>query len=326
MQPHCLASFHNLVTGYACNVNGRKLTNEATHRFERLSTETFISMGSGSGNSSAFSEWSEIWRVRRLLRMFIVRDIRSRYKDSLFGIFWTLLRPLVQLLIFYLVIGKFLGAERGIPNFAVYIFTGLTVWSLFFEIVYSGTAAIVNNSGIIKKVFIQRELFPLTSVGVALFNFSIQVLILLTAIFVTNGSIASIDVGSLIPALLLALLFSTGTALILSAANVYLRDTQYILDVSLMVLMWTSPIMYSWEMARATLGDGMIMFLYTANPITLAVLGFQKAFWAGGAEPQLAFPENLNIWLWLATLISFIFLLIAQRFFARLQGNFAQVV
>lgn len=304
----------------------RESTDAATDRFIRLSQLPLTPVGSPHTRFASLASWLELWRSRRILGMFIRRDIRARYKDSLFGILWTLIRPLVQLLIFYLVIGKFLGAERGIPNFAIYIFTGLTVWSLFYEIIYAGTGSIINNSGVIKKVYLPRELFPLTTVGVALFNFAIQLGILTIAVSLSSNIFASLRLEIFLPAFLVILLFSTGSTLLLSGINVHFRDTQYLVEVALMVLMWASPIMYSWSMAQSVLGNGWALAIYTANPVTLAVLGFQQSFWAGGVDATVAIPENFQVLLWGAVVISAIYTIIAQGVFSRLQGNFAQVI
>ena len=111
---------------------------------------------------------------RELLGLLVRREIKARYKDSMLGLLWSLLRPLTMLLIYYIAIGKFLGAERSIPEFAIFIFTGLTAWGLFSEIISLSTNSIVSNAGLIKKVYVPREIFPLSTVGSAGFNFLTQ--------------------------------------------------------------------------------------------------------------------------------------------------------
>lgn len=301
----------------------REHTQAATDRFVLLAELPLIPVGPPK---SGFLALKDVWHSRSLLLMFVQRDIKAKYKDSFFGVLWTLIRPLVQLLVFYLVIGKFLGAERGIPLFAIYIFTGLTAWGLFSEIINSTTSSIVASSGIVKKIYLPRELFPLTAVGVSLFNFGIQLLILVVAaLFLRPG----LDLGNLtyaIPSFILILIFATACGLALAALNVQLRDTQYLVEVSLMVLMWASPIMYSWDMASSTLGQGPALSVYTANPITLGIMGFQKAFWEPTSSNSGNFPDNLMMYLWIAIACSIVLLFLCQRLFAKLQGNFAQAL
>lgn len=293
----------------------------AQERFAALEREPFRQVGGGR-TGSGIGQIAEIARHREMLGLLVRRDLKSRYKDSALGFLWTLARPLTQLLIYYVVIGHFLGAARGIPDFAIYVFTGLTAYMLFSEIVQTGTASIVTNSGLIKKVYLPREVFPLASVGSALFNFAIQLGILIVATIVLLRFPLHWDLLYAIPSLLVLVAFGTGLALMLSAWNVYLRDIGYLLEVVLLVLMWASPIVYSWSMVKTVLGPTIWLELYTNNPVTLAVLGFQKAFWLGSAEAE--YPDLLLVRLLVALAVGIVFVIVGQRVFARLQGNFAQ--
>ena len=125
-----------------------------------------------AGFGGTFGIVREIFAHRQLLDLLIRRDLKSRYKDSALGFVWTLIRPLTQLVIYYFVIGQILGAARSIPEFAIYVFSGLTVYGLFSEIVAAPPPRSSANAGLIKKVYLPREIFPLASVGSALFNFA----------------------------------------------------------------------------------------------------------------------------------------------------------
>lgn len=273
--------------------------------------------------ASTRASLAHIFSQREMLSLLVRRDIKARYKDSALGLVWALIRPLTQLLIYYVVIGKFLGAERGIPDFAIYVFTGLTAYGLFSEIVGGGTASIVGNSGLIKKIYLPREVFPLASVGSALFNFCIQLGILLVATILIGSIPLSADLLYFIPSILILVLYGTAFGLLLGAANVYLRDIQYLVEVGLLLLLWASPIVYSWEMVRGIVGNGFLLDIYTDNPITLAVLGFQRAFWISGHD-TVAYPDFLLLRMGIAIVVGIILLFAFQRVFAKLQGNFAQ--
>lgn len=274
----------------------------------------------------------ELFARRELLGLLVRRELVGRYKDSVLGFAWSLIRPLTQLLIYYLVMGQFLGAARSIPNFAVYIFTGLTLWGLFSEMTQSMTASIVANSGLVKKVYLPREIFPISTIGSALFNFLMQMIILVIA----AGVLGTLTFGPHLlygfVALLIVLVWGTSLGLVLAATNVYFRDVQYLVEVLLMLLMWFSPIVYSWQMVNNVL-VGMnldwAVSVYVANPITLAILGFQAAFWAPGSDltamyPDGYFPDGLMTQMLIALGIGIISIWFSQRIFARLQGNFAQ--
>jgi ABC-2 type transport system permease protein len=298
----------------------------AQDRFASLARQELVTVGSGPGGSRGMrTALREVLSNREMLALLVRRDLKSRYKDSALGFVWTLVRPLTQLFIYYIVIGKFLSAERGIPDFAIYVFTGLTAYGLFSEIVSSATSSIVGNAGLIKKIYLPREIFPLASVGSALFNFLNQLLILVVATIALGVFPATLDIVYFIPALLVLLVFGTAFGVLLSAVNVYLRDVQYLVEVLLLLALWASPIVYSWEMVKQFLGQGIALEMYTNNPITLSVLGFQRALWTSGHN-VVETPTDLLLRLGIAFVVGCVLLAISQRVFARLQGNFAQAL
>lgn len=271
----------------------------------------------------------DLWSRRDLLLRLTRREIRARYKDSVLGMLWSLIKPLINLLIYVLVLGKIMGAERSIPDFAIYVFTGLTAWQLFSDIISTSTASVVANSGIVKKIQLPREIFPLSAVGAALFNFAMQFAILLLAVIgmplAHKATAPSLGVNLLyLPfALLLLLVWATAFGLVLAAANVYLRDVQYLVEVVLIVGMWASPIVYSWSMVTTvTAGRLWLEELYLSNPVTLVVMGFQRTMWGAGASEVLA--THLLTRMGVALIVGLLALALAQRVFSVLQRNFAQ--
>lgn len=264
----------------------------------------------------------DIWSYRELLGLLVRRELKSRYKDSTLGFFWSLMKPLSQLLIYYVALGKFLGAERSIPDYAIFVFTGLTAWQLFSEILSSCTSSIVANGGLVKKIYLPREVFPLSMVGSALFNFGIQLVILLLATFVVRKPPWGADLLYIPLGLIVLLLWATAAGFFLAAVNVYLRDVQYLVEILLMVLFWTAPTVYSWEQVHQVLGDGMLQRLYDANPLTNVILAFQRAFWvAGDGRPG---PPHIALNLVVLSVAGLALLWVCQRIFTRLQNNFAQ--
>ena len=292
-------------------------------RFTRLAE---LPLDSNAGSSNGYRGWAslkEIFGRREMLDLMIRRDLKARYKDSSLGFMWSLVRPLTQLAIYYVVLGQFLGAARGIPDFAIYVFTGLTAYTLFSEIVLGGAGSIVNNSGLVKKIYLPREIFPLASVGSALFNFGIQLAILLLATLVFGVFPWHAEILYFFPGLALLLVYGAGLALVLSAANVFLRDIQYLSEVVVMLLMWASPIVYSWTMVKENVSP-LVLEIYTNNPITLAVMGFQKAFWVSG--PESSYPDDLLLRMGIALLVGLVGLVASHAVFNRMQGDFAQAL
>jgi len=276
----------------------------------------------GLGLASLWTTLRDIFARREMLDLLVKRDIKARYKDSALGFVWALIRPLILLGIYYVVLGQFLGAARGIPDFAIFIFTGLTVMSLFQEIAVGGTGSIIANGGVVKKVYMPREIFPLAATGSAIFNFLIQLGVLLVATLIAAKPPLHWQIVYAIPSLLLVLVYGLAFALFFAAINVYLRDVQYLVEVVTMLLMWLSPVLYAWQMASQIITSPTLLEIYTNNPLTLAVLGFQRAFWLAG--DGLAQPAHLVLRMAIALLIGLVLLVLSHRVFVRLQGNFAQ--
>ena len=291
-------------------------------RAERLSTEPLVELGRrGSFASDARRSVAEVWGRRELLGLLIRRELRARYKDSNLGFAWSLFKPLSQLLIYYIVIGHFLGAARGIPQFAVFVFSGLTIWTFFLEVVNGGTGSIVANSGLVKKVYLPREIFPLTAVGTASVNAGIQFLVLVAAIVATRSFPDPVHFLYVFPGVLLVAIFGFSLAILLAALNVYLRDIQHLIEVVTFLLFWASPIVYSFSFVQSAVPE-WVSEIYLANPVTLGVLAFHKGLWAAGASSLTV--SNLGLRLAVALIACCVFLVLAHRVFVRLEGNFAQ--
>lgn len=264
----------------------------------------------------------EVWRRRDLVGLLARRELKAKYKDSALGLLWGLARPLTQLVIYYVVIGQVLGAARSIPQFAIFVFAGLTAWGIFSETLSASTSSIVNNAGLIKKINLPRQIFPLSASIGTLFNVGIQFGILVLATIVLGQFPLSWNLLLLPLAFGVLWIFALAIGMILAAVNVYLRDLTHLVEVLLVIMFWASPIVYSFAFVAQALGDGWLVEVYLASPITLGVLGFEKAMWAAGADQT--WPDMLEIRLGVALVASLILLLVAQRVFTKLEGNFAQ--
>jgi len=269
----------------------------------------------------------EIFQRRELLQLLVRRDLQARYRDSFLGFLWTVIRPIILFLMYYVVLGKFLRAADGVPDFAVYLFAGLTLYGFFNEMVVSATGSILANSGLVKKIYLPREIFPLASIGGAGFMFLVQCVVLLAAAVLFHALPGDLtQMLWFFPSVALILVYGLALGLLLSAVNVYLRDVQYLLDVVVMLAMWASPIVYTWGMVKRAFDSfhlpSWVFEIYQNNPITLGVLGFHRAFWGGGTTAD--YPSELGLRILIAFLIGVVLVFIAHRVFTRLQGNFAQ--
>lgn len=296
-------------------------------RFDRLAATPFSTIDSrGLTSDRRGGKIREIFEHRELLSLLVRRDLQARYRDSFLGFVWTLIRPIVQFLMYYIVLGQFLRAAEGIPDFAIYLFAGLTLYSFFSDMVFGSTTSILSNSGLVKKIYLPREVFPLASIGAAGFMFLVQVGVLLLAVILFRALPAPVEMLWFFPSVVLILIYGAAFGLLLSALNVYLRDIQYLTDVVMMLAMWGSPIVYAWTMVSGVVTQlglpGWVMEVYINNPITLGVLGFHHAFWGAGTSAD--YPDNLLLRMLVMGIVGVVFLFISHRVFTRLQGNFAQ--
>ena len=275
----------------------------------------------------------EVWQSRAVLYALVRRELSSRYRGSLFGFAWAIFKPLMQLLLFTLVIGKFLGASRSIQNYPIFIFSGLMVWGFLSECISGGSTAITSNAGLVTKVTFPREILPFARVLIAGFNFVIQIPVLMVGFFVLDCWPTAADMAEVLMFSFSAFLLGLSAALILGALNVYARDTQHLVEIALMVLIYISPIMYSWtfvwDAVTQKFGTDLFFKIYMVNPISAIVVGFQDTLWHGARTfadgtlaQHLVGPGTFTFWS--LPLLGFAFVYSSYRVFLRLEPNFAR--
>jgi ABC-2 type transport system permease protein len=293
---------------------------------QRGPTVTLVPAGRSSG---VFKDIKDLLGTRELLSALLGRELAGKYKGSFLGIGWTLVRPLIMLFIYAVVIGEFLGAARSISNFAIFVLVGLLFWNLISDSINMGSVSMTSNSTLLKKVWFPREVLPLTSFAVASVHFLVQVLVLLFAYFAFSSWPTAGNLLYLIPAILIAFPVAFGLSLIFAVLNVRFRDTQYIVEVGLVLSFWLSPVVYPWTAAHqflATLPFGsFFQQLYMANPFGLVVMSAQQALWppiaTEAGKVYQFFDSPFATRLWLSVVVSWIFFYIAQRIFARMAGT-----
>jgi ABC-2 type transport system permease protein len=267
----------------------------------------------------------EIAHHRELLGNLIRLELKSRYKSSALGFVWSLLNPAMYLVVFYIAFNIILGG--GIPRYAVYLLSGLLVWNFFTAALNSGTGSIVAAAGIVKKVWFPREILPLASTGAALVHFFLQSTVLVTALVILRHPVGWEYLLLLPLALFDLLLLVAGLTLLLSAANVYLRDIQHFVELALLAWFWLTPIIYPYAQLTAHFGGRNLPLL---NPVTPIVLTFQRALFGLYGDPPVLSPDigfswylrNLSVLMVVAGVLFFI----AMRVFMRLEGNLAEEI
>jgi ABC-2 type transport system permease protein len=239
-----------------------------------------------SARVSVWLRLREMWEARELFVFLVRKEIKVKYKNSVLGFLWSMLNPALTLAVFYVLFTYFL--PNGIPHFVIYMFSAMLVWNLFQTGLLSGTTSIVVNAGIVKKVAFPREILVLASVGSAFVYFFYQSIVLVIFMFAFHHAPAWGELWLLIPALAALVVFASALAIFLSAVNVYLRDTQHLVEVLLVAWFWAIPTVYAFSgrvhdsLERHTLffiPHTKLIWLYFANPVTPVVMTFQRVFY-----------------------------------------------
>ena len=267
----------------------------------------------------------DVARNRFLLRLIVRKELRVRYRGSVLGLFWSYVKPAVQFGVYFLALGVFLRLNQTLEDFAVYLFSGLVVLNFFGEAFGNAARSIVRNAPLVKKIYLPRELFPVATTYVAAIHLLPQVVVLFVGALVAGWRPSLEAVSSALLGFAIVTVLVTGMGLLLSALNVYFRDFENIVDLLLLVVVWLSPVLYPWSFAREALGDGWLLQVYLANPLTVAVQLFQRAFWApGAADGSAQLIPDLFTRGFVALGVAGLILLLGQLAFSRLEGRFAQ--
>lgn len=266
----------------------------------------------------------DVFRYRYLLRLLIRKGIQTRYHGSVLGWTWSYVKPAAQFFVYFFALGVFLGLNKGVPNFPIYLFSGMIVINLFGEAFTNATRSIVDNGALVQKIYLPRELFPLAAVFVAFVHFLPQVVVLFIGCLVTGWVPGWTAIGAFIFGVLIVTVLSTGLGLLFGAVNTSFRDAQNLVDLFLLFATWASPVLYHWQSVQSSLPP-WAQTVYLLNPLTPAVELLHTAFWAPtlrGGQPEG--PPNLLLFSAIAMLTSVVILVLGQLTFRKLEGRFAQ--
>lgn len=228
---------------------------------------------------------------RFLFEELVKRDFKKKYKRTVLGVAWSILSPLLQLLVMSLVFTQILG--RNTPHFTIYIFCGNLIFSFFSDATKGGMGTIMGNAGIFTKVNVPKYLFLLSRNVQALINFGL-ILVVFFIFVAIDGLPFTWKFLCLLYPILCLILFNIGVGMILSAFFVFFRDTQYLYDVFTMLLMYLSAIFYTIDHYSHT-----VQCLFLLNPIYLFIRYFRKIV-IESAIPTVWFHLLMAVWVLLA--------------------------
>lgn len=283
--------------------------------------------------------WSRacsIWAYRELLTNLVRRELKVKYKDSIFGFLWTLMNPLLYLAVFSFVFTVVLPS--GAPRYGLLLLSGLLAFNLFSSGLRTATTSITANGPLVQKVWFPREILPLAAVGAELVTFFFQLLILFFGLAFFGQSPEWSMLWLAIPALVATLLIVTGLGLLLSGINVHYRDVEHFLDLAMLTWFWLTPVVYVYDLIAQALngrfgagGERLAMI----NPMTPVVTTFQRILYnPTNFEPsqQESFQLLLRPTSWymqnLAISLAFGVIVFIGGFkvFSRLEGNLGEVL
>jgi lipopolysaccharide transport system permease protein len=223
--------------------------------------------------------WADLWRYRELFRVLAWRDVAVRYKQTVIGATWAIIRPFLTMVIFTVIFGKLANLPSdGAAPYAIMVFAGMLPWTFFSSALADASSSVVGNANLISKVYFPRLIVPMAAVIVAFVDFAINFVMLLALMiwyqFAPGWQIV------LLPAFVaLAFLASLGPGLWLTALNVKYRDVRYIIPFLVQFGLYVSPVGYS-----SSIVPEQWRLLYSLNPVVGVIDGFRWCL-LGGQSP-----------------------------------------
>ena len=262
----------------------------------------------------------DLYQYRELIKNLVLRNLKVRYRNSVFGVLWSLLNPLLMTLVFTMVFTVMIRSD--IYQFPVFFMCGFLSWVFFATSLTAATGSIVNNAGLIKKVYFPREILPIVEVLSNLVNFLLALIVLFAMLFIFGFGLKPAVL--MLPFIILTqVIFTIGMGFILATANVYYRDTQHILEVLLQAWFFLTPIFYSITILpeRAMILGIPIdvrLWIRRANPMASLVASYQDALYWGT-------PTGLDFFL--RTLLTcLVVLVVGYAVFCRFSQAFGEEV
>jgi lipopolysaccharide transport system permease protein len=258
--------------------------------------------------------WRDLWHYRELFAILAWRDVAVRYKQTVIGVAWAVLRPLLTMVVFVVIFGSLAGLPSdGTVPYPVMVFAGLLPWFLFANVLSEASGSLVGNSNLIAKVYFPRLIIPASAAAVALVDFAVN-LAILVAIMAWYGVMPGWQMAFLPAFVALAVLASLGPSLLLTALNVKYRDFRYVIPFIVQFGLYVSPVGFS----SAVVPEAW-RFWYSLNPVVGVIDGFRWCLLGG--ESRLYLPGFS-----LSLVVTVLLLWLGLAYFRRTERSFADLV
>lgn len=255
----------------------------------------------------------DLWIYRELVFFMVWRDVKVKYKQTLLGMAWAVVQPVMTMLVFTFVFDRVANLPTdGIP-YEVFSFTALLPWGLFVTALNQGSRSLVAHHNMVTKIYFPRLILPISSVLAGLVDFLIAFVILIGLMLYFRVMPAWQYMWTLPLFLLLAIMTALGVALWLSAINVKYRDVNHALPFLTQFWLFATPVAYSFS----TIPDNLQIFL-SLNPMTGVVNGFRWALLGAGSGPDIT--------LWVSVAISMLIFISGLFYFRSMEKTFADTI
>jgi lipopolysaccharide transport system permease protein len=261
--------------------------------------------------------WRDLFRYRELFYFLAWRDVLVRYKQTVIGILWAVLRPLLTMVVFVFVFSRIAKLPSEGVAYPVMVFAAMLPWQLFATSLSEGSNSLISNSNLISKVYFPRLIVPASAVIVSFVDFLIS-LALLVLLMTWYHVWPSWPFFTLPVFTLLALLTSAGAGLWLAALTVKYRDFRYVVPFFVQIGLYVSPVGFSSSVVREKFGE-TIFLLYSLNPMVGVIDGFRWA--VNGGRSTICLPGLI------ASLgVMLVLLATGIWYFRRVEKTFADVI
>jgi len=258
--------------------------------------------------------WRDLWNYRELFLILAWRDVSVRYKQTMIGVAWAVIRPLATMVIFTIIFGRLAKLPSdGATPYPILVLSGMLAWFLFSGILGDASSSMIGNANLIGKVYFPRIILPASTAVVALVDLAINLVVLL-ALMAFYGFLPGWRIALLPAFIAFAVVASLGPALLIAALNVKYRDFRFILPFLLQFGLYVSPVGFS----SSVVPDGW-RFLYSLNPVVGVIDGFRWCLLGG--ESQLYMPGFVGS---CAVAVALAWLGVA--YFRKFERSFADVI
>jgi lipopolysaccharide transport system permease protein len=258
--------------------------------------------------------WRDLWRFRELFHVLAWRDVSVRYKQTIIGVLWALIQPLLTMVVFTVVFSKLAKLPtEGVAPYALMVYAGMLPWQLFASSLNGASSSLLSNANLISKVYFPRLIIPIAAVVVSFVDFLISFVILL-GLMLWYQYPPSWHILSLPFFIIMAFLASIGPGLWITALNVKFRDFRYIIPFVIQFGLYVSPVGFS-----STIVPEQWRLAYSINPMVGVIDGFRWAILGG--ESNLYLPGFALSWV-----VIIFFLWIGIRRFRKMEKSLADLV